>query len=35
VLVALAFGFVVTWAFGRAAVRAQEAAPVEPAPAAA
>jgi len=33
VLVALAFGFVVTWAFGRAAVRAQEAAPVEPAPA--
>src|SRR6516225_6883856 len=35
VLVALVFGFVVTWAFGRAAVRAQEAAPVEPAPAAA
>src|SRR6516225_4667445 len=35
VLVALVFGFVVTWAFGRSAVRAQEAAPVEPAPAAA
>jgi len=33
VLVALVFGFVVTWAFGRSAVRAQEAAPVEPAPA--
>ncbi len=33
VLVALVFGFVVTWAFGRATVRAQEAAPVEPAPA--
>ena len=35
VLVALVFGFVVTWAFGRSTVRAQEAAPVEPAPAAA
>ena len=35
VLVALVFGFVVTWAFSRSAVRAQEAAPVEPAPAAA
>jgi NCS1 family nucleobase:cation symporter-1 len=33
VLVALVVGFVVTWAFGRATVRAQEAAPVEPAPA--
>ena len=33
VLVALVFGFVVTWAFGRATVRAQEAVPVEPAPA--
>src|SRR5215510_7098494 len=35
VLVALVFGFVATWAFGRSAVRAQEAIPVEPAPAAA
>src|SRR6201987_517998 len=33
VLVALAIGFVVTWAFGRATVRAQEAVPLEPAPA--
>jgi purine-cytosine permease-like protein len=31
VLVALVLGFVVTWAFGRASVRAQEAAPLEPA----
>src|SRR5499427_8558095 len=35
VLVALVVGFVVTWAFGRSTVRAQEAVPVEPAPAAA
>ena len=35
VLVALVVGFLVTWAFGRSTVRAQEAAPVEPAPAAA
>src|SRR5262252_7683876 len=34
VLVALVIGFVVTWLFGRSTVRAQEAAPVEPAPAA-
>jgi NCS1 family nucleobase:cation symporter-1 len=33
VLVALVFGFVVTWAFGRSTVRAQESVPVEPAPA--
>jgi len=33
VLVALVIGFVATWAFGRATVRAQEAVPVEPAPA--
>src|SRR5262252_8110886 len=33
VLVALVIGFVVTWLFGRSTVRAQEAAPVEPAPA--
>jgi len=33
VLVALVIGFVATWAFGRAAVHAQEAAPLEPAPA--
>ena len=33
VLVALALGFVATLAFGRATVRAQEAVPVEPAPA--
>src|SRR5690242_3406723 len=33
VLVALVAGFVVTWAFGRSTVRAQEAVPVEPAPA--
>jgi purine-cytosine permease-like protein len=33
VLVALALGFFATWAFGRATVRAQEAVPVEPAPA--
>jgi len=33
VLVALVLGFAATWAFGRAAVRAQEAVPVEPAPA--
>jgi len=33
VQVALAFGFVVTWAFGRSTVRAQESVPVEPAPA--
>ena len=31
VLVALVIGFVVTWAFGRSAVHAQEAAPLEPA----
>ena len=31
VLVALVIGFVATWAFGRATVRAQEAAPLEPA----
>jgi nucleobase:cation symporter-1, NCS1 family len=31
VLVALALGFVATWAFGRSAVHAQEAAPLEPA----
>jgi len=31
VLVALAIGFVATWAFGRSAVHAQEAAPLEPA----
>ena len=31
VLVALVVGFVATWAFGRATVRAQEAAPLEPA----
>src|SRR5215510_2488839 len=35
VLVALVFGCVATWAFGRSAVRAQEAIPVEPAPTAA
>ncbi len=33
VLIALVIGFVATWAFGRATVRAQEAVPVEPAPA--
>jgi purine-cytosine permease-like protein len=33
VLVALVLGFFATWAFGRATVRAQEAVPVEPAPA--
>jgi purine-cytosine permease-like protein len=33
VLVALVIGFAGTWAFGRAAVRAQEAVPLEPAPA--
>jgi len=33
VLVALVIGFVATWAFGRSAVHAQEAAPLEPAPA--
>jgi hypothetical protein len=33
VLVALAIGFVATLAFGRSAVRAQEAVPLEPAPA--
>jgi nucleobase:cation symporter-1, NCS1 family len=33
VLVALLLGFVVNWAFGRSAVRAQEAVPLEPAPA--
>src|SRR6266702_2573200 len=33
VLVALVLGFAVTWAFGRATVRAQEAAPLETAPA--
>jgi len=33
VLVALAIGFFVTWAFGRSAVRAQEAVPLQPAPA--
>jgi nucleobase:cation symporter-1, NCS1 family len=31
VLVALVIGFVVTWAFGRSAVHAQEAAPLAPA----
>ncbi len=31
VLVALVLGFVATWAFGRATIRAQEAAPLEPA----
>jgi nucleobase:cation symporter-1, NCS1 family len=33
VLVALVIGFVATWAFGRSAIHAQEAAPLEPAPA--
>ena len=33
VLVALVIGFVTTWAFGRSAVHAQEAAPLAPAPA--
>jgi nucleobase:cation symporter-1, NCS1 family len=33
VLVALVIGFVATWAFSRATIHAQEAAPVEPAPA--
>jgi len=32
VIVALVIGFVATWAFGRATVRAQEAVPLEPAP---
>jgi len=35
VLIALVAGFAATWAFGRSTVRAQEAVPAEPAPAAA